>query len=156
ERFLDIAIAGRAFPISVDTFFQANRFLAPALFGDVAAEAADVPAGAALDAFGGAGLFAGALLDAGHRVQTVESDPGAVGDARRARESWRDGDRWEIAASTVEGFLEEDDRTFDAVVVDPPRAGLGVPLARALAGRARRRLVYVSCDPATLARDLAA
>ena len=155
ERFLGLSVAGRGYAISVDTFFQANRFLAPALFADVAAEARAVAAGDALDAFGGAGLFAGALLDAGHRVQTVEADPGAVADARRARDTWADGARWELAASSVERFLEEDDRAFDAVVADPPRAGLGADLARALARRTRRRLIYVSCDPATLARDLA-
>jgi tRNA/tmRNA/rRNA uracil-C5-methylase (TrmA/RlmC/RlmD family) len=156
ERSLAISVGGREYPISVDTFFQANRFLAPELHADAAEEARAVPSGDALDAFGGAGLFAGALLDAGHRVQTVESDPGAVADARRAREAWPDGARWEIAGSPVERFLEEDDRTFDVVVADPPRAGLGADLARALARRARRRLIYVSCDPATLARDLAA
>ena len=42
----------------------------------------------------------------------------------------------------------------DVVVADPPRAGLGATLAKALASRTRRRFVYVSCDPATLARDL--
>ena len=156
ERSLAISVSGREYPISVDTFFQANRFLAPRLHAAAAAEARAVPAGQALDAFGGAGLFAGALLDAGHRVQTVEADAGAADDARRAREAWVDGARWEIAATTVERFLEEDDRTFDAVVADPPRAGLGADLARALARRARSRLIYVSCDPATLARDLAA
>ncbi len=156
ERVLRLSVGGREFPVSVDTFFQSNRFLVPELFADVAAEAGAMPAGEALDAFGGAGLFAGALLDAGHRVETVEADPDAVADARRAREAWTDGARWEITASTVERFLEEDDRAFDVVVADPPRAGLGVPLARALAHRTRRRLIYVSCDPATLARDLAA
>jgi len=156
ERALPLVVGGREFSISVDTFFQANRFLVPELFADVASEARAVRAGGALDAFGGAGLFAGALLEAGHRVQTVESDAGAVADARRARERWPDGVRWEIAPSTLERFLEEDDRAFDAVVADPPRAGLGVDLARALARRTRGRLIYVSCDPATLARDLAA
>lgn len=154
-RSLALRADGRSFAISVDTFFQGNRHLVSTLFADVAAEAGTVRGGDALDAFGGAGLFAGALLDAGHRVQTVEADAGAAADARRTREGWRDGGHWEIAESSVAGYLEADDRTFDCVVADPPRAGLGEPLARALARRARRRLLYVSCDPATLARDLA-
>jgi tRNA/tmRNA/rRNA uracil-C5-methylase (TrmA/RlmC/RlmD family) len=156
ERALTLAVGGREYPISVDTFFQANRHLVGSLVADVRGAAGGVGPGDALDAFGGAGLFAGALLEAGHRVQTVEADSGAVADARRAREHWADGERWEIAGATVERFLEQDDRVFDCVVADPPRAGLGVPLARELARRTRRRLLYVSCDPATLARDLAA
>ena len=98
-------------------------------------------AGDALDAFGGVGLFAGALLDAGHRVVSVEADPGAVGDARRTRERWKDGGRWEIAeAPAAPAFSSDDDRRFDVVVADPPRAGLGTALAAALARRARAAL----------------
>jgi tRNA/tmRNA/rRNA uracil-C5-methylase (TrmA/RlmC/RlmD family) len=153
---LDVEVGGRNFSVSVDTFFQGNRFLVPELFDAVAAEGRSAPAGDALDAFGGAGLFAGALLEDGHRVVSVEADPGAVGDARRTRERWKDGGSWEIAEAPAARFLEEDDRLFDIVVADPPRAGLGTALASALARRARSRFVYVSCDPATLARDLPA
>ena len=156
ERALALTAGGRSFSVAVDTFFQGNRFLLDRLCEDVAAEAARVAPGDALDAFGGTGLFAGALLSAGHRVQSVEAEAGAVADARRTRAEWPDAERWEIAAATVERFLEEDDRRFGAVVVDPPRAGLGEALARELARRAKARFVYVSCDPATLARDLAA
>jgi tRNA/tmRNA/rRNA uracil-C5-methylase (TrmA/RlmC/RlmD family) len=153
---LDVEVGGRPFSVSVDTFFQGNRSLVSALFEAVAAEGRSAPAGDALDAFGGAGLFAGALLDGGHRVVSVEADPGAVGDALRTRERWKDGGRWEIAGAPASRLLEEDDRRFDLVVADPPRAGLGAELASTLARRAKSRFVYVSCDPATLARDLPA
>lgn len=157
SRSLDLAVGGRAFDVSVDSFFQGNRFLVPELFADVAAAAAaGAEPGEALDAFGGVGLFAGALAASGHRVLSVEGDTEAVADARRTKERWPDGDRWEIEAASIGRFLEEDDRRFACVVADPPRAGLGAELARDLARRSRALLLYVSCDPATLARDLPA
>ncbi|HKD19122.1 MAG TPA: hypothetical protein VKG23_14810 [Thermoanaerobaculia bacterium] len=153
---LDIEVAGRPFSVSVDTFFQGNRSLVGALSEAVSEEARSAPAGEALDVFGGVGLFAAALLDGGHRTVSVEADRSAVDDALRTREAWKDRDRWEIAHATAAAFLEEDDRRFDVVVADPPRAGLGTALSSDLARRARSRFVYVSCDPATLARDLPA
>ncbi len=156
DRWLGLTVGGRTHTVSVDTFFQGNRFLVSALSAGVAGAASTDTRGSALDAFGGAGLFAGPLLSAGYRVHSVEADPGAVADARRTRESWPDRDRWEIAGVPVEQFLEDTDDRFDCVVADPPRAGLGPNLASSLARCAAGRLIYVSCDPATLARDLTA
>jgi tRNA/tmRNA/rRNA uracil-C5-methylase (TrmA/RlmC/RlmD family) len=140
--------------VSVDTFFQGNRHLVEPLYAAVRDSARHSPPGDALDAFGGAGLFAGALLDAGHRVTSVEGDPGAAADARATLEAWPDLERCETVEADVRGHLERDDRRFSCVVVDPPRAGLGSELARELASRAEHGFVYVSCDPATLGRDL--
>jgi len=156
-RFLDLVVGGRAFDVSVDSFFQGNRFLAPSLFADVLAAAGSLAPGTALDAFGGVGLFAGALSEAGHRVVSVEADAEAVVDARRTKERWKDGEGWQIEGpTTLARFLLEDDRRFACVVADPPRTGLGAELARDLAGRSEALFLYVSCDPATLARDLPA
>jgi len=154
ERVLDIPVRGRRFAVSLNSFFQINRHLVATLAEEVEFEARRTPPGEALDAFGGAGLFAGSLLSADHRVTTVESDPGAVADARRTRRRWQDRDRWTIVCSDVQGFVSRDDRRFGCVVVDPPRAGLGRDLARGIARRVGGVLIYVSCDPATLARDL--
>ncbi|MEP6993203.1 MAG: TRAM domain-containing protein [Acidobacteriota bacterium] len=156
EPRLSLDVSSRRFQVSVDAFFQGNRHLVSRLAADVAGEAAGCPPGDALDAFGGVGLFAGALLSAGHRVTSVEFDPGAAADARATREGWADRDHWTLAASSIQEFLRDDSRRFDVVVVDPPRAGLGTGLAVEIARRARRLLLYVSCDPATLARDLPA
>ncbi|MEP6769320.1 MAG: hypothetical protein ABJC61_11660 [Acidobacteriota bacterium] len=151
-----IPVLGRECPASPGTFFQGNRFLLEPLAGHVGELAAAVPPGRALDLFGGSGLFAGALLGAGHQVTSVEGHAEAAGDARLARDRWGSGDRWRIEQAPVAEFVRVDHGREELIVVDPPRAGLGLPLSRALAGRARRRLIYVSCDPATLARDLAA
>ena len=119
---------------------------------DVRALGSAVPPGRALDAFGGSGFFAGGLLAAGHEVTSVEGQPDAVREARLARERSSHRDRWRIEQAPVANFVRSDSRREEIIIVDPPRAGLGLPLARALAARARRRLIYVSCDPATLAR----
>jgi 23S rRNA (uracil1939-C5)-methyltransferase len=153
EARLPLEVGGRPFLVSVDSFFQGNRHLAGALLADVG-QAAGTRPGDALDAFGGVGFFAAALLDAGHSVTSVEGNPAAARDAAKTRRAWEDADRWRIVPSSVAGFLSSSSRRFDIVVVDPPRAGLA-RLALPIGERARRRLVYVSCDPATLARDLA-
>jgi 23S rRNA (uracil1939-C5)-methyltransferase len=153
---LPMEVGGRVFWIRVDTFFQGNRHLVGDLSAAVAEEARRAEPGDALDAFGGAGLFAGSLLDAGHRVTSVEGSATAAEDARRTREAWNDRDRLETVESSLEGFLAREGRRFACVVADPPRTGLSRPLASVLARRAERVFVYVSCDPATLARDLPA
>ena len=150
---LAIETGDRRFQVSAGSFFQGNRHLLGRLLADVADAGGPGP-GEALDAFGGVGFFAAALLGAGHSVTSIEGNPSAARDAARTRQGWDDADRWRIVPSSVAGFLSSSSRRFDLVVVDPPRAGLA-RLARPIAERARRRLVYVSCDPATLARDLA-
>ena len=74
--------------------------------------------------------------------------------AQAARSLWSDGQSWDIVASPVSSFAVRDSTDFDLAVVDPPRAGLGRELAALLAQRIPRRILYVSCEPATLARDL--
>lgn len=152
---LPIPVEGRVFEVSADSFFQVNRHLVSRFYADVRAEAASLAPGVALDAYGGVGFFAGALLDAGHRVVSVEESSLAAEDAARSRLGWSAGDRWSIEPSSVARFLVRNPDEFDVTVADPPRAGLGPPLARSLAARTRGRLICVSCDPATLARDLA-
>jgi tRNA/tmRNA/rRNA uracil-C5-methylase (TrmA/RlmC/RlmD family) len=154
ERRLWIPVGGREFPLTPSTFFQTNRYLLDSLYGDVKRWAARIPPGRALDLFGGVGLFAGALLDAGHSVVTVEAGHASVEQALAARRRWGGG-AWEVVHAEALGFVERERESFDVVVADPPRSGLGLPLARALARRRPRLLLYVSCETATLARDLA-
>jgi 23S rRNA (uracil1939-C5)-methyltransferase len=155
ERRLPIEVGARTLHASAGAFFQGNRHLLAPLYGTVAAEAAGAPAGDALDAFGGAGLFAGGLLDGERRVVSVEGDAEAAECAREARRRWDDGDRWTIAEEAVGAWLARETARFACVVADPPRAGLARGIAEELADRCEGRFVYVSCDPATLARDLA-
>jgi len=110
--------------------------------------------GRALDLFAGVGLFAGPLAGAGHAVVSVEGSGNSVGLAREAKKR-RDLPDWTIVLSSALGFLESSTDRFDLVVADPPRAGLGAGVSRALAQLAPAKLLYVSCEMPTLARDLA-
>src|SRR5262249_981895 len=156
EELLWHAVAGREFPVTPGAFFQVNRHLLGPLYEHVR-DAARMEPGLALDAFGGVGLFAGALLDSAHRVVSVESSSSAIALAEGARDPCpsRRQKAWRIAHPSLRPFMSAKAESFDLAVVDPPRAGLGKELATLLAGRIRRRIIYVSCEPATLARDLA-
>jgi 23S rRNA (uracil1939-C5)-methyltransferase len=143
--------------VSPGVFFQGNARVRRALF-DAVLEAAG-RGRRALDLCAGAGFFTFALAERFAEVLAVESSPPAVRDLRRNLEA--SGARnVAVHQAPLERFLGgEDGRELgaDAIVLDPPRTGLGVPLSRALAAAAgAARLVYVSCAPATLARDLAA
>jgi 23S rRNA (uracil1939-C5)-methyltransferase len=109
-----------------------------------------------LELHAGVGNFTRLLARAAKRVWTVDEDREAVANLQRTVELWglsvnvKRGQADRVLAKLAAG-----ERTYDVVVCDPPRAGIGVDAARDLIRVARERIVYVSCDPATLARDLA-
>ena len=150
-----------AYRVSAGAFFQTNRFLIDELVDVVTAGAGGE---LALDLYAGVGLFSTVLAgDIGHIV-AVETSPLAVADL-----PYNLRVNGEIVHAETEQFLAglggkrwpgsgaafpQLSRKPDLVVVDPPRAGLGDRVAHLLAGAGAPRLIYVSCDPATLARDL--
>jgi 23S rRNA (uracil1939-C5)-methyltransferase len=138
------------FRVSPRSFFQVNRFL-PDRLVDVAIEGAEGET--ALDLYAGVGLFSLALGQRFREVVAVESGSGAVRDlefnASRAGLS-----NVRAVERRAEQYLAALESAPDFVLLDPPRAGLGKEVVRRL-GELRPRLVtIVSCDPATLARDL--
>ncbi|MET9438753.1 TRAM domain-containing protein [Streptomyces sp. NPDC006551] len=110
----------------------------------------------ALDLYCGVGLFAGAIADrVGDQgaVLGIESGKRAVEDARR---NLQDYDRVRIEQGKVESVLPRTRITeVDLIVLDPPRAGAGKQTVKHLSGLGARRIAYVACDPAALARDIA-
>jgi len=111
-------------------------------------------AGHAVDAYCGDGLYACGLLERGWRVTGIEIDPAACA-AARARASRGRGGALEVLEGAVEVRLRQA-LPAEVVIVNPPRAGLDPDVVAALRERSVARVVYVSCDPATLARDVAA
>jgi len=147
--FVHEDVTGRRFRISAGSFFQPGPVVAAALANAVAAAAGDKLArgGVLVDAYAGVGLFASLLgaADAA-RVVAVESDPSAVADARV---NLADLDA-KVVASEVGRWRPH---PADLVVADPARSGLGRPGVGAIVATGAPRLVLVSCDPASLARD---
>jgi 23S rRNA (uracil1939-C5)-methyltransferase len=153
--WLDLELpGGPLFRVSAGSFFQVNRHRIGPFWRSIRDLAADLAVRSVIEAYAGGGYFASALLAAGCRVTSVESEPSSAEDARQNALRWGSGDAWEYDASGIERHLDRDASSADLVVADPPRAGLrGV--ASLLAARARRFFLYVSCEPPTLARDLA-
>ncbi len=135
------------------SFFQANRFLVEEL---VRAAVDMLPAGGTvLDLYAGVGLFALAAGRKAESVRGVELNPWAVEDAaanvRHAGQAHVRIDRGDVRAALAGWPTAPHER----VILDPPRTGAGPDVVRAVAARAPAVVVYVSCDPPTLGRDLA-
>jgi len=150
---LSLAYRAAGFDYRVDhgAFFQVNRWLVDALVERVTA---GQKGGLAWDLFAGVGLFARKLTANFACVVAVESAPSATA---ALAENLRGTSGSAVRASTVD-FLRRNSKAErpNLIVVDPPRTGLGTEITALLAEIAAARLVYVSCDPATLARDLRA
>lgn len=142
------------FEIGPTTFFQTNTLQAEKLFTLLAAWADEAQPRVVLDLYAGTGPIAFHLARAGRRVIAVETHPESVAAARRNQQrnnlpeiEWLAADV-EKAPETV--FASQP----DLIVVDPPRTGLHPKAAQKIVAAAAPHLIYVSCNPATLARDL--
>lgn len=147
---LDYAAAGGQFRVSPRSFFQVNRFLVGRLV-EIALQ--DAGGDAALELYAGVGLFTLPLARRFARVDAVESGGGAARDL--AFNAARAGLSVQIHHADVEAYLGGTGQRPEFVLADPPRAGLGRRVAGRLLALGPANLVIVSCDPATLARDLA-
>jgi len=148
---LEYATSFGAFRVSPRSFFQVNRFLVEPL---AEAALAGSTGETALDLYAGVGLFALSLARRFKTVTAVESGSSAARDLEINAE--RAGLSIRIEQARVEDYLANLQNTPDFVLADPPRAGLGKAVVEHLARLAPPKLTIVSCDPATLARDLAA
>jgi tRNA/tmRNA/rRNA uracil-C5-methylase (TrmA/RlmC/RlmD family) len=150
---------GRDWEVEGTGFWQVHPAAADALVGAVAAFADVRPGETVLDLYAGAGLFGGALapgVGADGRVVCVESDPAACAAADANLADLPQAEVWQgdVDAPGLSELLDDLGRP-DVVVLDPPRAGAGPDVSRVIAGAAPRAVVYVACDPASLARDIA-
>jgi len=148
EGFLTYHAVGHDYRVSGGSFFQTNRHLVDDL---VKTATGGVTGKAALDLYAGVGLFTAALAANFEDVLAVEASPHAFGDLKHNAPR-----NVKPTPATTEEFLQKrgEKLAVDFVLVDPPRAGLGDKVTAALCGTSASRVTYVSCDPATLSRDL--
>lgn len=145
ERLLD-----KTFRISATSFFQVNSEQAKQLVEFVLEASALQGTESVLDAYCGVGLFTAFLADQAGHVTGIEVNPPAVADARFNLENVGNVD---ILEGPVDEVFPTIKTKFDVVVLDPPRTGLDRLTLDAIGDGGAQRIVYVSCDPATLARD---
>jgi 23S rRNA (uracil1939-C5)-methyltransferase len=148
--YLTHEAGGYRYRVSHLSFFQVNRFLIEDLLKTVTANAHGA---LALDLYSGVGFFTLPLAKTFQRVVSVDANLAATRDLYANAE---------IAGVTIishnehaEEFLKKTEEKPDFVLLDPPRAGLGAEAAERLAELGAKEIVYLSCDPSTLARDLA-
>lgn len=145
--------------VAADGFWQVHReapaMLTGAVLDATGATAGELTGATVLDLYSGAGLFTLPLADAvgpDGRVVAVEGDAQASKDARRNAHAYG---QVTLETGAVDQVLAEGAApTADVVVLDPPRTGAGRAVVDAVAARTPRRIVYVACDPAALARDV--
>jgi 23S rRNA (uracil1939-C5)-methyltransferase len=140
--------APHKYRVSAGSFFQTNRHLTGELLSIVTN---GMPGQTALDLYAGVGLFAAALSRQFDHVIAVESSPQSFADLE-----YNSPENVRSVHAAVDEYLERagGKRRADLIVVDPPRGGLGKRVIAGLVKMRPQRLTYVSCDPATLARDL--
>jgi 23S rRNA (uracil1939-C5)-methyltransferase len=147
EPVLAYQVGEKSFRVSAGSFFQVNRYLTRDLIQTVVG---DFHGRIALDLYAGVGLFAAHLAKRFDQVFAVESAPVSFTDMQANAIK-----NVVPVRSTAEGFLPRCiNMQPELVVVDPPRAGLGAKATQLLAALRVKRIIYVSCDPATLARDV--
>lgn len=154
--YIQDTLCGLTFRISPLSFYQVNAAQAQRLYEKAAEFASPVPGDALLDLYCGTGTIGLSMASRAGSLIGVEVIPQAVENAREnARRNGIKNARFLCAdASKAASQLAKEGTRPQVIVLDPPRKGCSPSLVRTAAAMAPRRIVYVSCDPATLARDL--
>jgi len=145
--------AGLAFRISRASFFQVNTAGVSELAAEVMRLLDPRSEDTILDCYSGVGLLSLAAAANVHRVIAIESDASAIRDAR-ANAAASNIDNLEIREGDVATLLERWKEKVTKVVLDPPRRGCGREVVRSVTALRPLSVVYVACDPASLARDV--
>lgn len=147
--FTEHELLGKWYRASVASFFQVNKPQVERLVGVALDWLAPRSTETILDAYSGVGTFSLQLAEKVMRIVAVEASPSANFDARINASKWQNLELVEGNFGEVPLAVER----VDGVVIDPPRAGCSPEAIAALDALAPERIVYVSCDPTTLARD---
>ena len=153
---LEDTLCGKRFLLSVPSFYQVNRVQAERLYAKAIEFAGLTGQETVLDLYCGAGTITLALSDHAKKVLGAEIVPEAIDDAREnaARNGVKNAEFFCGDASDVAKKLARENLRPDVITVDPPRKGLAADVVESIAEMQPGRVVYVSCDSATMARDV--
>ena len=150
DDYFEFNLKPHPFRVSALSFFQVNTKIIPELVQQATALLAIQPGQTVFDLYAGVGLFSTAIAEAGAHVVAVEESPHACRDFVVNLDRFSDIELYEGAVGMA---LPQALQEPDAILIDPPRAGLSRAALDAVLERSCPRVVYVSCDPATLSRD---
>ena len=153
---LEDTLCGKTFRLSVPSFYQVNRAQAERLYAKAIEFAGLTGQETVLDLYCGAGTITLALSDHAKKVLGAEIVPEAIDDAREnaVRNGVKNAEFFCGDASDVAKKLVRENLRPDVITVDPPRKGLAADVVESIAEMQPQRVVYVSCDSATMARDV--
>ena len=156
QDFLMDTLCGLTFKLSVPSFYQVNRDQAEVLYGKALEFAALTGEETVLDLYCGTGTITLCLAKRAKRAIGAEIVPPAIEDAKEnaARNNIENAEFFCGDAADIAAKLEQEGLQPDVITVDPPRKGLAPEVIASVAGMGPKRVVYVSCDPATLGRDV--
>jgi 23S rRNA (uracil1939-C5)-methyltransferase len=147
---LVMEVLGRRFKVSAASFFQVNTLQAQAMVKHLTGHLPLKEDMTVLDVYSGVGLYSAFLAPKVKRLVGIEISPDACEDFVTNLDEF---DHVELYEAPVEDVLSSINFTPDLIVMDPPRAGLGVKTIEGVLAQGAAHLAYISCDPATLARD---
>jgi 23S rRNA (uracil1939-C5)-methyltransferase len=151
--FLEEKLCGLTFRVSPSAFLQVNHQQTEKLYALIAEYAALRGREKVLDAFCGIGTIALSLAKHVSRITGIEINPAAIEDAKQ-NAVINDIDNAEFYAGSCEEVITRLKQQYDLVILDPPRAGCKEDTVRSVVKTNPQKIIYVSCNPSTLARDL--
>jgi 23S rRNA (uracil1939-C5)-methyltransferase len=143
-------VSGRRFRVSASSFFQVNTLQAQAMIKYLLDNLALKEDVTVLDVYCGVGLFSAFLAPGAKRLVGIEISPEACEDYTTNLDEF---DNVELYEDSADNVLSQVNFNPDMIIMDPPRAGLGVKTVDGILAQGAAQLAYISCDPATLARD---
>lgn len=151
--FVEEKILDKTFKIGADTFFQVNPKSAENIFKYVKDEIAKLDKPTVLDAYAGIATFGIVVSDVSEKVISVEENPASIDKAKEVL--LENGiNNVELYAQDTTKYLKSIKRKFDITILDPPRKGCTTEALDETLSHTKQKIIYVSCNPATLARDL--
>lgn len=148
ERILD-----KCFKIGADTFFQINPKSAENIFKYVKKQVEKFENPTVLDTYAGIATFGIVVSDVAQKVVSVESNQSSIEKAKEVVEL-NNISNVELFAQDTTKYLKSIKRKFDIIILDPPRKGCTQEALEEVLAHTKKQIIYVSCNPATLARDL--